>query len=194
MRGMGKGARILSPLGSEGGRPGSFRNPGMLSDMTGIVARRRVLQSVFGWVLISGTGCGTILYPERKGQSAGRLDPKVVILDGVGLLLFFIPGVIAFAVDFSNGTIYLPPESESAADSTERDWRAFDIEGERITVAAIEEAVRRHSGEKISLEPGGYRLGRLSSVKELRGLETEEAILAANLLEESGDLLRCQSE
>ena len=28
----------------------------------------------------------------------------------IGLLIFFIPGVIAFAVDFSTGAIYLPPD------------------------------------------------------------------------------------
>lgn len=54
------------------------------------------------------TACGTILYPERKGQRAGRLDPAIVVLDAIGLLFFIIPGVIAFAVDFNNGSIYLP--------------------------------------------------------------------------------------
>lgn len=68
--------------------------------------------------LLAGTGltlaaaslsaCGTIMYPERKGQIDGKLDSTVVILNGIGLLLFLVPGVIAFAVDFSNGTIYLP--------------------------------------------------------------------------------------
>lgn len=54
------------------------------------------------------TACGTLFYPERKGQSQGRLDPGIVALDGVGLLLFIIPGLIAFGIDFYNGTIYLP--------------------------------------------------------------------------------------
>ncbi|MDP3458087.1 MAG: hypothetical protein Q8S09_02315 [Hyphomonas sp.] len=68
--------------------------------------------------LLAGTGlsfaaaslgaCGTIMYPERKGQVDGKIDPTVAILNGIGLLLFLVPGVIAFAVDFSNGTIYLP--------------------------------------------------------------------------------------
>jgi hypothetical protein len=48
------------------------------------------------------------MYPERKGQIDGKIDPTVAILNGIGLLLFLVPGVIAFAVDFSNGTIYLP--------------------------------------------------------------------------------------
>lgn len=54
------------------------------------------------------TACGTILYPERKGQISGRIDPAIAVLDGIGLLFFLVPGVIAFAVDFSDGTIYLP--------------------------------------------------------------------------------------
>ena len=56
-------------------------------------------------------GCGTILYPERKGQKSGKIDAGVAILDGSGVLFFIIPGVIAFAVDFYNGTIYLPGTS-----------------------------------------------------------------------------------
>ena len=59
-------------------------------------------------LILNLTACGTILHPERKGQTSGRLDAGVVLLDAVGLLFFFVPGVIAFAVDFSNGTIYLP--------------------------------------------------------------------------------------
>lgn len=59
-------------------------------------------------VSLSLISCGTILHPERKGQVSGQIDPAVAILNGLGLLLYFIPGVIAFAVDFSNGTIYLP--------------------------------------------------------------------------------------
>ena len=65
------------------------------------------LSVVFGLVF-QLVGCGTILHPERKGQVSGQIDPKIAIFDAIGLLFFFIPGVIAFAVDFSNGTIYLP--------------------------------------------------------------------------------------
>src|SRR5690554_7978577 len=59
-------------------------------------------------------GCGTVFYPERKGQVSGRIDPVVAIANGVGLLFFIVPGVIAYAVDFSNGTIYLPSGHTSA--------------------------------------------------------------------------------
>jgi hypothetical protein len=49
------------------------------------------------------------MHSERCGRPhGGRIDWKVAALDGLGLILFFIPGVIAFVVDFSTGAIYLP--------------------------------------------------------------------------------------
>jgi len=63
---------------------------------------------VLAMLLIQQFGCGTIMYPERKGQRGGSIDAGVAVLDGIGLLFFIIPGVIAFAVDFSTGAIYLP--------------------------------------------------------------------------------------
>jgi len=59
-------------------------------------------------------GCGTLMYPERRGQRSGGIDVGVAVLDGIGLLFFLIPGIIAYAVDFSNGTIYLPGTSRSS--------------------------------------------------------------------------------
>lgn len=69
---------------------------------------KKILPLALSAVMLTQVGCGTLLYPERQGQPQGRLDPSVLILDGIGLLFFVVPGLIAFAVDFSNGTIYLP--------------------------------------------------------------------------------------
>jgi hypothetical protein len=54
------------------------------------------------------TACGTLLYPERRGQTNGQIDIGVAALDAIGLLFFFVPGVVAFGVDFITGAIYLP--------------------------------------------------------------------------------------
>src|SRR5690606_29818713 len=60
--------------------------------------------------MVSLGGCGTLLHSERLNQPHGRdLDWKIVALNGLGLIFFFIPGVIAFVVDFHTGAIYLPP-------------------------------------------------------------------------------------
>src|SRR5262245_1704793 len=49
---------------------------------------------IAGTLTVSGAvflaSCGTVLYPERRGQPAGRLDVGVVALDGIGLLLFLV--------------------------------------------------------------------------------------------------------
>ena len=70
--------------------------------------KQRLITSTLVLALLSQSGCGTLIYPERRGQSSGRIDPAVAILDGVGVLLFIVPGLIAFAVDFATGAIYYP--------------------------------------------------------------------------------------
>ncbi|GMG86733.1 hypothetical protein [Biformimicrobium ophioploci] len=76
-------------------------------------------------MLVNLSACGYVLYPERKGQQGGRLDPVVILLDGAALLFGVLPGVVAFAVDITNGTIYLPPGGTSAI---ERHLSAVDQE------------------------------------------------------------------
>ncbi len=69
---------------------------------------------VRAWALILLTvlglqmSCGTLFYPERRGQTSGRIDGGVAVMDGLLFLLFIIPGVVALVVDFGNGTIYAP--------------------------------------------------------------------------------------
>ena len=94
--------------------------------------RREFLSHSIAWGLLGGAssgscGCGTILHGERIGQPHSRdIDWGVAALNGLGLVLFFVPGVIAFAVDFYTGAIFLPPEAmempsvsqDPAADAT----------------------------------------------------------------------------
>mgnify|MGYP006969418933 CR=1 FL=1 len=77
--------------------------------------RRSFLSSSLKLVCVGATGsvsgCGTIFHSERNYQPHSRdIDWKVAALNGLGLLLFFVPGVIAFIVDFHTGAIYLPLE------------------------------------------------------------------------------------
>lgn len=76
--------------------------------MTGKIFRKSVVLSLVTLMMLELTACGTVFYPERKGNKSGSIDPVVAAADAIGLLFFFIPGIIAFAVDFNNGTIYLP--------------------------------------------------------------------------------------
>jgi hypothetical protein len=82
--------------------------------------RREFLSRMVGWgcqggITFSAIGCGTLMHSERCGQlHTGDIDWRIAALDGLGLILFFVPGVVAFAVDFCTGAIYLPPEPEQA--------------------------------------------------------------------------------
>ncbi|MFJ4397514.1 polyribonucleotide nucleotidyltransferase [Pseudomonas sp. NPDC089396] len=54
------------------------------------------------------TACGTIFYPDRRGQIGGKIDPVVAAMDAIGILFYVIPGLIAFGIDFATGAIYYP--------------------------------------------------------------------------------------
>lgn len=106
-------------------------------------------------LLLNTTACGTILYPERKGQISGHIDPGVAVLDGVGLLLFIIPGVIAYAVDFSNGTIYLPGGKKHA--SVEQginpdDMIAVHVGKKNLSKEVIQQAIYEKTGKIVDVD------------------------------------------
>ena len=103
--------------------------------------------------------CGTIMYPERKGQTGGRIDPGVAVLDGLCLLLFIVPGVIAFMVDFDNGTIYLPGASRSSWDP--KDMRRVKFDPTRRSLASVEATVKTETGVDVRLDRPDVRVARL---------------------------------
>ena len=74
----------------------------------------RISSRVIGGVVVAAlltqlSACGSIFFPDRRGQIDGKIDPMIVVLDAVGLLFYVIPGLIAFGVDFATGAIYFPP-------------------------------------------------------------------------------------
>lgn len=71
--------------------------------------KSRVIGGVLAVTLVTQlTACGTLFYPDRRGQIEGRVDPLIVGLNAIGILFYVIPGLIAFGVDFATGAIYLP--------------------------------------------------------------------------------------
>jgi hypothetical protein len=101
-------------------------------------------------------GCGTILYPERRGQPTPtvdrleQVDPLVVVLDGILLFAFIVPGVVAFGVDFATGAIYLPPAETNFLKSkraTNRDGlHIVRIDPDKINMDTIKRVVQEHTG------------------------------------------------
>ncbi len=107
-------------------------------------------------------GCGTIMYPERKGQRAGHIDVGVALLDGIGLFFFLIPGIIAYAVDFSNGTIYLPGTSRSSLDM--KNIKQVKFDPKHSTLDSIAGIIKHETGVSVKLDGQNTQITQLKSV------------------------------
>ena len=127
----------------------------------------KMLHAAICFTLIAQlAGCGTLIHPERRGQTSGRIDPAVAILNGIGLLFFVIPGLIAFAVDFSTGAIYLPGGGRSSLD--QNDIKMITFDSTRATAAAIEEIIWEETGHRVKLNQADMKVSRLESLEDMR--------------------------
>jgi len=115
---------------------------------------KRVHFFIIAVLIIQLVGCGYFLYPERRGQKPiGRIDPVIAILDGLALLLFIVPGVIAFAVDISNGTLYFPGGRHHSSVSTgSESITMVRVNPGELDERRIQEIVKQHTGVSIRLD------------------------------------------
>lgn len=127
-----------------------------------ILIHRALTGLVLGVSITALVGCGTVFHPERKGQMSGRIDPVVAIANGVGLLFFIVPGVIAYAVDFSNGTIYLPGTQNAEVDTLQMD--------ENMDVQTLERLLSELTGKPVSLDTELLRVEEVESLDEALAL------------------------
>ncbi|WP_369958693.1 polyribonucleotide nucleotidyltransferase [Pseudomonas sp. MBLB4123] len=95
------------------------------------------------------SACGTLFFPDRRGQIEGKVDPVVVAMDAIGILFYVIPGLIAFGIDFATGAIYLPNGQYSMAPDTLK--QAVDAEG-RIDNAKLKALIEQHTGHSLPLD------------------------------------------
>jgi len=93
--------------------------------------------------------CGTLFYPERRGQISGEIDPEIAVLNGIGLLFYLLPGLLAFAIDFTTGAIYLPDNRYSIA--PERLQDAVDANGQ-VDPLKLKVIIQQELGLNLPLE------------------------------------------
>ena len=80
--------------------------------------------------------------------------------------LLFVPGLIAFAVDFTTGTIFLP-EGEVAANALQHPALIRrSIPKDRLSIQAIEQVVSAHARQPIRLEDGQYEMHTLEDIED----------------------------
>lgn len=112
--------------------------------------RSRVIGGVLAVSLFTQlAACGTLFYPDRRGQIDGKIDPAIAALNAVGLLFYVIPGLIAFGIDFATGAIYLPDEKYSLAPETLHE--AIGADGV-IDTARLKTIIERETGRQVPLD------------------------------------------
>lgn len=137
-------------------------------------SRREIVRYGVTAGALTVVGCGTVLHPERRGQSAGPLDWKVVALDAIGLLFFFVPGVIAFAVDFNNGTIYLPSERHVNSTAAKRRPRLVAHHLDKVlTRGDVELVVSRHVKQDVELSADRFQTRPLGHIRDFWSARSE---------------------
>lgn len=124
------------------------------------IFKKATVASLTVIMLFELSACGTIFYPERKGTRSGTLDPIVVAADAIGLLFFFIPGVIAFAVDFSNGTIYKGGGRHSSL--TPEELKSVTHDG-KVNKKLLGELISKKLGKPVDLDASNLQIERFDA-------------------------------
>lgn len=113
--------------------------------------RSRVIGGALAFALLTQlSACGTLFFPDRRGQIEGRIDPVVAGLNAIGILFYVIPGLIAFGIDFATGAIYLPEgEGYSVAPQTLQD--AIGADGQ-VDPSKLKAIIERETGRSLPLD------------------------------------------
>lgn len=112
--------------------------------------RSRVIGGVLAVSLFTQlTACGTLFYPDRRGQIEGKIDPTIAALNAVGLLFYVIPGLIAFGIDFATGAIYFPDDQFSMAPEKLQEAIGADGQIDRLRLKAI---IEEQTGRSLPLD------------------------------------------
>lgn len=154
------------------------------------VQRRQFLSQLVGLggcgLAASLSGCGTIFHQERIHAPHSRdIDWRIAAADGLGLAFFFVPGVVAFVVDFSTGAIYLPPDGSSGYAAAEANktpeiqspsdvaeepdlpraaWNRVDLPPVELRPQRIEEVVSQRLSSPVSLRESQTRVSELANL------------------------------
>ena len=128
--------------------------------------RRLFLRRAAAALPLAASGCGTVFWNERKDQPhSGRIDTKVLLLDCCGLLLFGIGGVLALAVDFATGAIYLPAGQTHATAGDEASLVKVQVDGD-LSPDKIEAVAAEHFGRPVNLRGADVQRSELASVDD----------------------------
>ena len=121
---------------------------------------RRILFCLLSALLLGTSGCGTLFFSRRIGKRMSKtIDNRVFYTDCFLCLLGVIPGVVAFILDYDNGTIYyteaelIPDDFNEGALSPDKMKK---IDGGSMTDAEIARRLSEATGRKIDLSQARF--------------------------------------
>lgn len=106
-------------------------------------------------ILLTTSACGYLIYPERQGKRNDRVDPAILLLDIGAFFIGVLPGVVAFAVDITTGTIFLPPGEKSVLD---KHLGYFNIDSKDQLIAADSDKLDKASIARVLSEKYGMAI------------------------------------
>lgn len=144
-----------------------IKNDKQIKNNLFIRCKKLLAATVVTCMLSNIAGCGVLLYPERQGQKGGHIDVQVALLNGIGLVFFLVPGLVAFAIDFHQGTIYLPNTYGALLENNEgfahdHGLHSIKLEG-AINAQTVERVVLEQAGVHIDLSAQNIRAQAISA-------------------------------
>jgi hypothetical protein len=119
---------------------------------------------VLGAFVIQIAGCGTIFYPERRGQTVhGGIDIVVAVTDSLWFIAFIIPGFIAWGIDLYTGALYMPPgQTRLTSQPNNPDMVVVKVNPKQLDQKMIEQIVSKHVGQNINLDDPNVQILRFN--------------------------------
>lgn len=135
------------------------------------LSKKRLLAlALVGALSSQSISCGTLIHRDRWWQPrTGVLDPSVVMLDGLGVLVFFIPGAVGFIVDFWTGAIYLPPQYQPyplPPNAPPPQMTRIQTDPATLNKEKIESIVREQTGKSVDLDSPDVNVRRFDNVDQ----------------------------
>lgn len=123
---------------------------------------------ILGALVIQIAGCGTIFYPERRGQTVhGGIDPLVAITDSAWWLVYIIPGFIAWGVDLYTGALYMPSgQTRFTNQPDNQSMVVIKVNPKQLDQKMIEQVVSTQVGQKIDLDDPSVQILRFNDTTE----------------------------
>ncbi|MEL7367823.1 MAG: hypothetical protein AAFN74_02840 [Myxococcota bacterium] len=143
--------------------------------------QRRVLLRQLAITPVVTSGCGYLLYPERRGRTGGDVDKGVLVIDLLWLIPGLVPGIVCLIVDYTTGCIYKRRGATVQTASVQNSGTAeVQLEDQPVATAVIEEGKSVELDWRASVPSEVLKAQGVLRVRNARG-EVAEASLASLL-------------